>query len=315
MRIWHLPRRRLRGGAVRGESMKRRYLQIILAAVLFLLALGLTLYPVVSNWYNQRHQSQIQTAYQDVLEQTDTAELERIREQAVAYNAAITPGAAEEAYTQESIIAASDDYVNRLDLGGTGIMGYVVIPKIDVDLPIYHGTGSDSLDRGTGHLLGSSLPVGGEGTHTIITGHSGMASQKMFTDLGQLQEGDVFYLRVLDETLAYEVKAVHTVLPHDTTYLGIVPGQDLCTLVTCTPTGINTHRLLVQGSRIPYEPTIEAQNVESEHEVAASSHWEDQYWLGIRLGLVAMVSMVLLLNVFLYLRKKKPQKGGRYVRK
>ena len=315
MRIWHLPRRRLRGGAVRGESMKRRYLQIILAAVLFLLALGLTLYPLVSNWYNQRHQSQIQTAYQDVLEQTDTAELERIREQAVAYNAAITPGAAEEAYTQESIIAASDDYVNRLDLGGTGIMGYVVIPKIDVDLPIYHGTGSDSLDRGTGHLLGSSLPVGGEGTHTIITGHSGMASQKMFTDLGQLQEGDVFYLRVLDETLAYEVKAVHTVLPHDTTYLGIVPGQDLCTLVTCTPIGINTHRLLVQGSRIPYEPTIEAQNVESEHEVAASSHWEDQYWLGIRLGLVAMVSMVLLLNVFLYLRKKKPQKGGRYVRK
>ncbi len=295
--------------------MKRRYLQIILAAVLFLLALGLTLYPVVSNWYNQRHQSQIQTAYQEVLEQTDTAELERIREQAVAYNAAITPGAAEEAYTQESIIAASDDYVNRLDLGGTGIMGYVVIPKIDVDLPIYHGTGSDSLDRGTGHLLGSSLPVGGEGTHTIITGHSGMASQKMFADLGQLQEGDVFYLRVLDETLAYEVKAVHTVLPHDTTYLGIVPGQDLCTLVTCTPTGINTHRLLVQGSRIPYEPTIEAQNVESEHEVAASSHWEDQYWLGIRLGLVAMVSMVLLLNVFLYLRKKKPQKGGRYVRK
>lgn len=295
--------------------MKRRYLQIILAAVLFLLALGLTLYPVVSNYYNQRHQSQIQTAYREVLEQTDTAELERIREQAAAYNAAITPGAAEEAYSQESIIAASNDYVNQLDLGGTGIMGYVVVPKISVNLPIYHGTGSDSLDRGTGHLLGSSLPVGGEGTHAIITGHSGMASQKMFTDLEQLQEGDVFYLRVLDEVLAYEVKAVHTVLPHDTTYLGIVPGQDLCTLVTCTPTGINTHRLLVQGSRIPYEPTVEAQNTESEYKVADSSHWEDQYWLGIRLGLAAMVSIVLLLNVFLYLRKKKPQKGGRYVRK
>lgn len=297
-----------------GENMKRRYLQIILAAVLFLLALGLTLYPVISNYYNQRHQSQIQTAYREVLEQTDTAELKRIRDQAAAYNAAITPGAAEKTYTQESIIAASKDYVNQLDLGGTGIMGYVVIPKIDVDLPIYHGTGSDTLDRGTGHLLGSSLPVGGDSTHTIITGHSGMASQKMFTDLEQLQEGDVFYLRVLDETLAYEVKAVHTVLPHDTTHLGIVPGQDLCTLVTCTPTGINTHRLLVQGSRIPYEPIIEAQNADSEHEVAASSHWEDQYWLGIRLGLTAMVSIVLLLNVFLYLRKK-PQKGGRYVRK
>lgn len=295
--------------------MKRRHLQIILAAVLFLLALGLTLYPVVSNYYNQRHQSQIQTAYREVLAQTDTTELKRIREQAAAYNAAITPGAAEEVYTQESILTASKNYVNQLDLGGTGIMGYVEIPKISVNLPIYHGTGSDALDRGTGHLLGSSLPVGGESTHAIITGHSGMASQKMFTDLEQLQEGDVFYLRVLDETLAYRVDAINTVLPHDTTYLGIVPGQDLCTLVTCTPTGINTHRLLVQGSRIPYEPTIEAQNAESEYEVAASSHWEDQYWLGIRLGLVVMVSMVLLLNVLLYLRKKKPKKGGRYVRK
>ncbi len=295
--------------------MKRRYLQIILAAVLFLLALGLTLYPVVSNYYNQRHQSQIQTAYREVLEQTDTAELERIREQAAAYNAAITPGAAEEAYSQESIIAASNDYVNQLDLGGTGIMGYVVVPKISVNLPIYHGTGSDSLDRGTGHLLGSSLPVGGDGTHTIITGHSGMASQKMFTDLEQLQEGDVFYLRVLDETLAYEVKAVHTVLPHDTTHLGIVSGQDLCTLVTCTPTGINTHRLLVQGSRIPFVPAEETEISAVAHEENTVSHWEEQYWLGIRLGLVAMVCMVLLLNVFLYLRRKKPQKGGRYVRK
>ena len=194
-------------------------------------------------------------------------------------------------------------------------MGYIEIPKIHVDLRIYHGTGSDSLDRGTGHLLGSSLPVGGEGTHTIITSHSGMASQKMFTDLEQLQEGDVFYLRVLDETLAYEVKAVHTVLPHDTTYLGIVPGQDLCTLVTCTPIGINTHRLLVQGSRIPYEPVQEVEDTVLSPEQKVVSHWEDQYWLGIRLGLAAMVSIVLLLNVFLYLRKKKPQKGGRYVRK
>lgn len=295
--------------------MKQRYLQIVLAVVLFLLALGLTLYPVVSNYYNQRHQSQIQTAYREVLKQTDATELERIREQAFAYNAAITPGAAEKAYTQESILTASKNYVNQLDLGGTGIMGYVEIPKIHVDLPIYHGTGRDSLDRGTGHLLGSSLPVGGEGTHTIITGHSGMASQKMFTDLEQLQEGDVFFLHVLDETLAYEVKAVHTVLPHDTTHLGIVPGQDLCTLVTCTPTGINTHRLLVQGSRIPFVPTEETEVSVASHEENKVSHWEDQYWLGIRLGLAAMVCIVLLLNVLLYLRKKKPKKGGRYVRK
>ena len=270
--------------------MKRRYLRIVIAGVIFLLALLLTFYPVISNLYNQEHQSQIQTAYREVLEQTDTEELERIREQAIAYNEAITPGTAEEAYSQEALLAASEDYVNQLNLGGSGIMGYVTIPKIQVDLPIYHGTGSDSLDRGTGHLLGSSLPVGGESTHTIITGHSGMASQKMFTDLEQLQEGDVFFLHVLDEVLAYQVDAIHTVLPHDTTFLGIVPGQDFCTLVTCTPTGVNTHRLLVRGTRISYEPSIEAQSAEPEHEVVSSSHWEEQYWFGIRLGMVAMVT-------------------------
>ena len=299
--------------------MKRRYLRIAIAGVIFLLALLLTLYPVISNLYNQEHQSQIRTAYQEVLEQTDTSELERIRQEAIAYNAAITPGTVEEAYSKEAIQTASENYVNQLDLSGTGIMGYVEIPTISVDLPIYHGTGSDSLDRGTGHLLGSSLPVGGESTHTIITGHSGMASQKMFTDLEQLQEGDVFYLRVLDEVLAYQVDTIHTVLPYDTTYLGIVQGQDLCTLVTCTPTGVNTHRLLVRGTRISYEPSIEAQSAEPEHEVVSSSHWEEQYWFGIRLGMVAMVGIVLLVNAVLFIRKKrrKParRKGGRYVRK
>ena len=253
------------------------------------------------------------------MEQTDTEELERIRELAIAYNEAITPGTTEETYSQEALLAASEDYVNQLDLGGSGIMGYVTIPKIQVDLPIYHGTGSDSLDRGTGHLLGSSLPVGGESTHTIITGHSGMASQKMFTDLEQLQEGDVFYLCVLGEVLAYQVDAIYTVLPYDTNYLGIVQGQDPCTLVTCTPTGVNTHRLLVRGTRIPYEQAVEVQETaEFNEEGIATSHWEQQYWLGIQLGLVAMICIVLLGNVVLFLRKRiRPahRKGGRYVRK
>lgn len=196
-------------------------------------------------------------------------------------------------------------------------MGYVEIPKIGVDLPIYHGTGADSLDRGTGHLLGSSLPVGGESSHTIITGHSGMASQKMFTDLEKLRERDIFYLHVLDETLAYEVREIHTVLPHDTTYLGIEPGEDLCTLVTCTPTGVNTHRLLIQGSRIPYVPTEETEASAVPHEENTDSHWEKQYWFGVRLGLAAMATVVLLLSVYLFFRKKKTvkKKGGRYVRK
>lgn len=262
----------------------------------------------------------IQTAYREVLEQTDSAELERVRKQAIAYNAAITPGTMGETYSPMAILAASENYVNQLNIDGNGIMGYIEIPKIRVDLPIYHGTEPETLDKGVGHLLGSSLPVGGESTHAILSGHSGMASQKMFTDLEQFQEGEVFYLHVLGETLAYQVDAIHTVLPQDTTYLGIVQGEDLCTLVTCAPTGVNTHRLLVRGRRIPYEQAVEGQGTAAIHEeIATTSHWEEQYWFGIRLGVVSLFGIVLLANAAIFIRKKRrrlaQRKGGRYVRK
>ena len=297
--------------------MKRRYIRIVIAGIIFLLALLLTLYPVISNLYNQEHQSLIKTEYEEVVAQTDTAEFDRIRKLAVAYNKAITPGTAGETYSQEAILAASEDYDSQLNLSGSGIMGYVKIPKIQVELPIYHGTGSDSLERGTGHLLGSSLPVGGESVHTIITGHSGMASQKMFTDLEQLEIGDVFYLHVLDAVLAYQVYFKEPVVPHDSSRLGIIQGKDLCTLITCYPTGVNTHRLLVQGERIPYEQAQEVQAVTVSGEAEVESHWEDQYWLGIRMGLTAMICMVIVLNVILMVRKKQlipKRKVGRYER-
>ena len=297
--------------------MKRRYIRIVIAGIIFLLALLLTLYPVISNLYNQEHQSLIKTEYEEVVAQTDTAEFDRIRKLAVAYNKAITPGTAGETYSQEAILAASEDYDSQLNLSGSGIMGYVKIPKIQVELPIYHGTGSDSLERGTGHLLGSSLPVGGESVHTIITGHSGMASQKMFTDLEQLEIGDVFYLHVLDAVLAYQVYFKEPVVPHDSSRLGIIQGKDLCTLITCYPTGVNTHRILVQGERIPYEQAQEVQAVTISGEAEVESHWEDQYWLGIQMGLTAMICMVIVLNVILMVRKKQlipKRKVGRYER-
>ena len=297
--------------------MKRRYIRIVIAGIIFLLALLLTLYPVISNLYNQEHQSLIKTEYEEVVAQTDTAEFDRTRKLAVAYNKAITPGTAGETYSQEDILAASEDYDTQLNLSGSGIMGYVKIPKIHVELPIYHGTGSDSLERGTGHLLGSSLPVGGESVHTIITGHSGMASQKMFTDLEQLEIGDVFYLHVLDAVLAYQVYFKEPVVPHDSSRLGIIQGKDLCTLITCYPTGVNTHRLLVQGERIPYEQAQEVQAVTVSGEAEVESHWEEQYWLGIQMGLTAMICMVIVLNVILMVRKKQlipKRKVGRYER-
>ena len=273
---------------------KQKRVTIFLAALAFLIALGLTLYPLISNYVNQRYASQIHTAYQEVMEQTGDAALKRAKELAIAYNASIIPGAAQGGFTEEGLAAASVDYEELLNIAGDSIMGYVELPKIQVLLPIYHGTEGQTLERGVGHLLGSSLPVGGESTHTILSGHSGMASQKMFTDLGQLTEGDVFYLRVLNETLAYQVAEINTVLPHDTSLLGIVPGEDLCTLVTCTPYGINSHRLLVRGNRIPYEEAEQmVQDIQPED--LPESTWEQKYAMGIALGLFLVLFFVLTL--------------------
>lgn len=297
--------------------MKRRYFRIVIAGIIFILALLLTLYPVISNIYNQRHQSIIHTAYEEVLQQADTRDLDRIRELARAYNEAITPGTAEDTYSQSALLEASVDYDSQLDPSGNGIMGYIEIPKISVNLPIYHGTDSDTLERGAGHLLGSSLPVGGNSTHTIITGHSGLATQKMFTDLEQLQEGDVFYIHVLGEVLAYQVFHKSAVLPHDTTRLGISQNEDYCTLITCYPTGVNTHRLLVQGERIPYEEAEVIEEVAALEEEPVSK-WEDQYMLGVWLGILGLLIAALVYILYLMYRnrqKRKRRKGGRYVRK
>lgn len=293
--------------------MKKKVITIC-AAVLFLMALGLTLYPLVSNYVNQKYASEIQTAYQEIIQQTDDSTLQEAKQWATAYNLAITPGTAD-AYSEESLASAAEDYERQLDIAGNGIMGYVEIPKIQVNLPIYHGTDAEVLDRGVGHLLGSSLPVGGENTHTILSGHSGMASQKMFTDLEQLAQGDVFYLNVLNETLAYQVIQISTVLPYETELLSIVPGADLCTLVTCTPYGINTHRLLVRGSRIPYEEAAVMEKETASVEPAAST-WEAKYLQGLLFGCAAAggVSVVVLLVVRI---KKHPRhrKGGRYAKR
>lgn len=260
------------------------------------------------------------------MEQADNQEIQKAREKAADYNHAITPGTAQaDAYSQDRLFAASQDYEGQLNIAGNGIMGYIEIPKISVNLPIYHGTENDSLERGVGHLLGSSLPVGGENTHTILSGHSGMASQKMFTDLEQLTLGDAFYLHILDETLAYQVVEINTVLPFDTSLLGIVSGEDLCTLVTCTPYGVNTHRLLVRSSRIPYEKTERTLEGTSPVEQSISS-WERHYLNELVIGLT--IAVILVAGIVLATKPRKGKKtrngkesrkqkkrGGRYLKK
>lgn len=192
-------------------------------------------------------------------------------------------------------------------------MGYVEIPKISVNLPIYHGTGENSLSRGIGHLLGSSLPVGGLGTHCVLTGHSGLSGQKMFSDLNQLKIGDVFYLKTLDETLAYMVLNISTVLPEDTSKLSIDSAQDTVTLVTCTPYGVNTHRLLVQGQRIE-TPTAQRMVEQADfQETPAKSTWTHEYLRGIAYGCFG-IAVLLTVTVIIFKppKKSEPRKRGRH---
>ena len=272
----------------------------------FLIALGITLYPMISTWYNERHQAEVHIHYQEKVEQVDNTKLIEAKELAVAYNQTILPGAQDEdSFSKEALLSASENYGSLLNLAGDGIMGYVEIPTIGVTLPIYHGTNNSTLERGVGHLLGSSLPVGGESTHSVLTAHSGMASAKMFSDLDRLKKGDIFFLDVLGEKLAYQVDQIKTVLPYDTTFLQTEMGNDLCTLVTCTPFGVNTHRLLVRGTRIEYEEAEVIVEEKLETEEPVKSTWEQQYLQGILIGIGAVVILGLGLLVFWFVRRRR----------
>ena len=286
--------------------MKKKILLISLAVMMFLLALGITLYPLISSYYNDRHQSQIQTKYEEQLEQIDNSAKIQAKQLAIAYNNALKPeNQIGEAFTEQTLLEASVDYDAQLNVAGDGIMCYVEIPRIDVVLPVYHGTDASTLERGVGHLLGSSLPVGGESTHSVLTAHSGVASMKLFSDLDQLQSGDVFYIHVLGEVLAYQVFDINTVLPHKTELLQIQTGKDLSTLVTCTPFAVNTHRLLVTGERIPYEEAEEIVEEQITHEKPAQSTWEKQYLQGVWIGIGAAIILGLTVLAVWLIRRRR----------
>lgn len=252
----------------------------ILAAACGIAALGLMLYPLAGELLSEKYHSDVETAYTAAIEDIDDAELTAQREAAEQYNAMLSGAAT---ITEGGASAPPLAYAQQLTVGG--VMAYVDIPKINVYLPVQHGTDADTLERAVGHVVGTSLPVGGSSTHAVLSAHSGMASSKLFSDIDQLAVGDMFYIHVLGEVLAYKVDAIHTVLPTDTSLLQIADGKDLVTLVTCTPFGINTHRLLVRGHRIPYTPE---QATTAAAEKPAASSWTRHYLTGLAIGLGAV---------------------------
>lgn len=253
----------------------------LLAAACGAVALGLLLYPLIGELVNQKYHSDIETAYTAAIEDSNADELAQQRQAARQYNAMLSGAAITEGGASAPPLA----YDQQLTVGG--VMCYVDIPKIGVYLPVEHGTSADTLEKSVGHVVGTSLPVGGASTHAVLSAHSGMASSKLFSDIDQLAAGNVFYIHVLGDTLAYKVDAINTVLPTDTRLLQIEEGKDYVTLVTCTPFGVNTHRLLVRGHRVPYVPEQEAEAAEMQK--AAASSWTRNYLTGLGIGLGAVV--------------------------
>ena len=274
----------------------KKHLSTIILVLVLVLGLGIMLYPTVSDWWNSFHQTRAIASYSDTVATMDNEIYDQLWQEAEAYNAALAQKANPYFFTEEDQAL----YDSTLNVSGTGIMGYIDIPEIKCTLPIYHGTREAVLQVGVGHIEGSSLPVGGEGTHCVLSGHSGLPSAVLFTHLEDLDIGDLFTLQIMDETLTYEVDRFNRVLPHEMDLLTIEEGKDSCTMVTCTPYGVNTHRLLVHAHRVANEAAT------AHIRVTADAVRIDP----ILVSPAAAVPMLLLLFLWLMFGggKKKPKK-------
>lgn len=265
--------------------------------MVFLFGLLAVLYPAFAAWYSERHYSEVITDYQQVVIEKDDSELEAYRAAAQAYNDALFSGSCGRLDYEQN------GYFSLLDPGGRGIMCYLDIPKIGVHLPVYHGVDANVLATGAGHMPETSLPIGGTNTHAVISAHTGMASSPLFSDLELLEEGDIFFITVLGEKLAYQVDQIKTVLPTQIDDLLFVEGRDLVTLLTCTPYGVNTHRLLVRGSRIDWQEPEEEETLPEAAEPDAPEEDRsvigEQYIQSIVTGLLMALPLLLILLLVL----------------
>ena len=274
----------------------------ILFTLIFLMGLSLLLYPMVSNYLNSKRAQDVIQSYTQDMESVSQDDSQEWLSCAYAYNATLEGRGVPDAFALTTP-EEDENYLSQLSFREDGVMGSIEIPKISVSLPIYHGTGEEVLSKGAGHLQGSALPVGGENTHCVISAHRGLPSAAMFTDLDQLEIGDHFYISVLNETLCYEVDQILVVEPEDTSALDVAEGMDLVTLVTCTPYGVNTQRLLVRGHRIPYTQ----ETMEQEAEMPVRSVYTN-YALWIIGGLV--ITALFILGMLLFLQRRDRREAG-----
>lgn len=289
--------------------MKKKLPKIFIGLI-FIIGLGIMLYPIISNLYIEHHQGNIIDEYNKTVESMPDDTLEKEREKAEGYNKMLTGNMIiTDPFNPEAQkkLEENSDYYNILNIGNDNIIGYIKIPKINVSLPIYHGTSEDVLKRGVGHLQNTSFPIGGEGTHAVLSGHTGLSSAKLFTDLDKLEEGELFFIEVLGEKLAYKIDQIKIVEPSETSDLVIKSGEDYVTLVTCTPYGINSHRLLVRGTRIPYTEDVEKE-AKNEENSKVKSTWRDEYFKALAVGLGGLSILAVIFIIIVLIKKKGRRK-------
>ena len=284
-------------------SKRKNTIIIICFIIVILLGAGAAAYPLIASINNEHTQSLVQTEYEEKLQQIDTSEIDAALAAAREYNKTISTVQIENI---DKIKADLPPYEDLLNLANNGIMGYIMIPAINIDLPIYHGTTGTVMEKGAGHMEGTSLPVGGIGTHAVISAHSGMASAKLFTDLDKLELGDMFFITVCNQKLAYEVDNIAVVEPTDIDLIRIDTQQDYVTLLTCTPYGVNTHRLLVRGHRVKMAEEDIAE-VEEKAEPAAST-WIEKYEQGILIGVAIFLGLLLIALLVYFIKRRKDKK-------
>lgn len=268
----------------------------ILFILLFLIGLSLLLYPYLANRWNHQTQDKQIDAYHEHLDKQDGIDYQAEKERAQRYNATLAPSIYPDSFAIAAASEVDSEYMACLNLAGDGMMGYISIPKIDVELPLFHTTSAEVMEIGVGHLQGSSLPVGGNGTHAVFSAHRGTPNATLFTDLDKVVEGDHFYLYVLGEVLCYEVDQILVVTPTETAALAAEEGKDFVTLITCTPYGVNSHRLLVRGHRIEYSQ----EDVLTEQDAVQAS-WYTNYIFWVVVGLLTVAGF----TAFLYWKEKR----------
>lgn len=280
--------------------MKKKIINIGLG-LLFLIGLSILLYPTFSNLWNTWRNDQLISEYSQSIQEIPEADYSEMWEAAREYNRQHTENVIRDVFDEENEkeYEMSHPYDVLLDPSGNGIMGYINIPKINIQLAIYHGVGEHALENGVGHIEGTSLPIGGESTHAVLSAHRGLPQAKLFTDLDQMEVGDMFFITVLDQKIAYQVDQIKTVLPEEVDDLAIVKGEDYCTLVTCTPYGVNSHRMLVRGKRVELSQDQEKQIEEEQKQILPGIGLEE------RTLLLGIAAFIILTGFFAIIFRKK----------